>query len=245
MKKLVLNSDLKYRTVNRYTVHKLLQKIEEKAKEEANLSDKYKLVRDKLNSLIKDYIIDDSLRRLWEKHPKIFCSTNTVLVCLHKLGISESTSYSGPDDGYNFSISTDIRIDGVPMLAPTNTYASYYKLTEEDFNKFPEKDRETLKDLLYDIILTEYECKKSIYKQEDRTKNIIDYGISYQKLYNMDQSLYEFAVSYNYNSSYLVYEDDGEDVLVKDTKKAAQETKVANMNENEVALENLKNIIDL
>ena len=245
MKKLILNDQIKYRVVSRYTRNQLSNKLIENAKEELGLKEKVDRLKEKLNDLVKDYIVNEELKQMWERHPSVFHCTSGIYLDLHKLGLFDSDRYTDSSDGYSFSVMTGINISGIPVLSPINSYTSYYTLTKEDFDKFSESDQELLKDLLYEIIQIEYDSNKAAYRKDDKMKKVIDDGMTYKKLFELDPSLYEFAVVSHYSESYLVYEDDGVDKEVTDIKKVAQLTRAANMSKNEADLENLKNIIGL
>lgn len=243
MKKLTLNNEIKYRTVNSYTRATLRKSIIKKERE-IRLKDSTQRIKEELRSLISKYVVDPDLKVLWDKYPRIFKSTTIVEVSGKLLGLFDSDYYRGPDDGYSdISVSTTIQIDDVRVPAEVNSYRSTYTLTKKDIDKFPKAELESVKDELYNIILGEYECQKSIYDPTEPSRIILRDGTTYQKLFNFNQELYEEAVIRNFGAEYLIYEDDGVEMV--DKKKQREVSKMANMDRNEIALEELKKLINL
>lgn len=243
MKKLTLNNEIKYRVVDRYTRESLRKSVVNKERE-IHLKESSNKIKEELRGLISKYVVDPELKELWDKYPRIFKSTDLVEVSGKLLGLFDSDWYTGPDDGYEkIRVSTTIQLSGVKVPAEATSWKTTYTLTKEDIEKFPKKELDAIKDELYELILGEYECQKSIYDPTEPSRLIIRDGTTYQKLFNFSQELYEEAVIRNFGATYLIYEDDGVEIV--DKKKQREVSKMANMDKNEIALEELKKLINL
>lgn len=242
MKKLTLNNEIKYRIVDRYTRETLRKSIVKKERE-VRLKDSAQKIKEELRALVSKYVVDPDLKELWDKYPRIFKSTTFVEVSGKLLGLFDTDWYEGPDDGYkNVRVSTTIKIDEVRVPAEAISYKTTYTLTKEDIEKFPKNELDAVKDELYDIILSEYECQKAIYDPADPSRLILGDGTTYQRLFNFNQELYEDAVIKNFGANYLIYEEDGVEI---DKQKQREVSKRANMDKNEIALDELKKLINL
>ena len=158
-----------------------------------------------------------------------------------KFGVFDNDGYSVDGDGYHFSVSTDISVNDIKVPCEITGYRSSYTITEADIEKIPEKDLEVIKDLIYNIVVGKYECQKALYNSEQR--RLMRDGLTYQNLFKIDPDLYEIAVIRNFSDKYLTYEEGTAGEV--DIKKQRADAKRANMDKNETALEELKNILNL
>lgn len=241
MKELILNDTIKYRTLNTYTRSKL-NKIIEETKRDQLVKEHYDKLREKMSEIVSKYIVDPELKDLWDKYPRIFKSTTRLEIDSRFFGVFSETHYDGPDDGYDFSVSTKLDVDGIRVPADIKGWRYTYLLTEDDVKKIPEDDKCKINDIIYEIVSGEYECKKAQYISPGNPK--ISCGMTYQKLFNIDKNLYEKAVLDNFGQSYLIY---GEDTTPNkdDAIEKRKTSKLTNMDINEEVLNNLKNQINL
>lgn len=200
-----------------------------------------------LRDLWNKYIISDELRSLLEKHPPILYKRGPgeaeFYISGHNLGIFD-LRYPNSEDPYR--IDTEIRVsipkdDTEVIIVPKDYLWGPIRFNEETLSKIPDRELESIKDLVSNCIEKKYEIER--WRGENLT------GCStFGHVYKVSPQIYLDLVKYSYSEAMFQEAAGGEDLKKEESPVVAptrSESRRSNEELNQEILESLKTTLDI